>query len=91
MPQGRYARVLDESSGLIFVFAYDRTDPDLLHIFARHTTSIDEAIGTFFADDADTAWNEQRARFESYSESHGLFWFWLEEDRTVMVISCFRL
>ena len=79
-----------EFQGVRFVFKYDDDAPDLLHIFARHLTGIDDAIDTFFQAERET-WNEERSRFETYSTTHGLFWFWIEEDRTVMVISCFRL
>lgn len=79
-----------EESGIRFVFKYDDDAPDLLHIYARHLTTIDDALDTFF-DGSGEVWNEERRRFETYSETHGLFWFWLEEEHVVMVISCFRL
>jgi hypothetical protein len=84
----RYKQV--EEAGIRFVFKYDDDAPDLLHIYARHLTSIDDALDTFF-EGRQESWNEERSRFETYSGSHGLFWFWLEKDRAVMVISCFRL
>ncbi len=37
-----------EEQGLRFVFAYDDDAPDLLHIYVRHLTSIDDALDTFF-------------------------------------------
>ena len=84
----RYKQV--EEDGIRFVFKYDDDAPDLLHIYARHLTSVDDVLDTFFEGQQES-WNEERSRFETYSESHGLFWFWLETDRAVMVISCFRL
>ncbi len=78
-----------EEAGIRFVFKYDDDAPELLHIFARHLTTIDDALDTFFS--GETTWNDERERFETYSESHGLFWFWLEEGRVVMVITCFSL
>jgi hypothetical protein len=91
VPPRRYQRVRDNDSGLVFVFAYDTADPEVLHIFARHLVSSDTAIDTFFDGADDTSWNQRRERFESYSADHGLYWLWLEPQRVVMVISCFRL
>ena len=62
--------------------------PELLHIYVRHLTSIDDALDTFF--NGQTSWNEEQKRFETYTGTHGLFWFWLEPDKVVMVISCFK-
>jgi hypothetical protein len=91
MPQPRYYRQRDDASGLIFVFRYDPDAPELLHIFARHATVPDDAIDAFFEGADDTTWNDQRRRFETYSADYGLYWFWLEPQRVVMVITCFRL
>ena len=79
-----------EEGGIRFVFRYDYDAPELLHIFARHLTSIDDALDTFF-DGTTEVWNERHTRFETYSQTHGLFWFWIEEGRVVMVVSCFRI
>ena len=77
-------------NGIKFFFKYDDDAPDLLHIFARHLTSIDDALDVFF--DCEATWNEAHMRFESYSKSHGIYWFWINEtERKVMIISCFRL
>jgi len=84
----RYKQV--EEEGIRFIFKYDDDAPDLLHIYARHLTSIDDALDTFFEGERES-WNEERSRFETYSATHGLFWFWIEQDRVVMVVSCFRV
>ena len=78
-----------EENGIRFVFAYDEDAPELLHIFARHLTTIDDALDTFFG--GTTKRNEQHQRFETVTDSRGLFWFWIEDGKVVMVISCFRL
>lgn len=78
-----------EEQGLRFVFAFDDDAPELLHIYVRHLTSIDDALDTFFNGQAQ--WNEERQRFESYTDTHGLLWFWIEPEKVVMVISCFKL
>jgi hypothetical protein len=90
MPPRRYQRIRHDDSGIVFVFAYDRTHPELLHIWARHLVSPSTAIDTFFEGGRDTTWNERRQRYETYSIDHGLYWFWLDPERAVMVISCFR-
>jgi hypothetical protein len=86
-----YSRVTDAETGIVFVFRHDPDAPELLHIFARHTTSPDDAIATFFDHTQETTWNQRHQRFETYSQTHGLYWFWREMGRVVMVISCFRL
>jgi hypothetical protein len=87
----RYRRV--EEAGLEFLFAYDRDAPELLHIYARHLTDISDALNTYFDPSAETRWNEQFRRFETYNATHGLYWFWWRglENRVVLVITCFRL
>jgi hypothetical protein len=88
MRERRFLRVRDRESGLIFVFKMDEDAPDMLHIYARHLTTPEEAIDTFFV--GKTIWNAERRRFEASTETHNLFWFWLEQDSVVMVVSCFR-
>jgi hypothetical protein len=78
-----------EEHGHRFVFAYDDDAPDLLHIYVRHLTSVDDALDTFF--NGQTKRNEEQQRFETFTDTHGLFWFWIEPEKVVMVISCFRL
>jgi hypothetical protein len=87
-PRKAYKRV--EENGIEFLFKYDDDAPELLHIYARHLTDVDDALDAFFG--AHTkSWNIEFGRFESYTATHGLFWFWLEENKVVMVISCFKL
>ena len=87
---GRYKRVRE--NGITFVFKYDDDDPSLLHIFARHLTSIDDALDVFFDAGAAEAWNDLHRRYERQSATHGLYWFWLDEaGRVVMVITCFTV
>jgi hypothetical protein len=83
----KYKQVREQ--GIRFLFKYDDAAPDLLHIFARHLMEIDDALDLFF--DTKPEWNEAYERFENYSETAGLYWFWLEEGNAVMVISCFRV
>jgi hypothetical protein len=75
-----------------FVFKYETGNPDMLYIYARHLVTADDAIGIFFS--YDPIRNEQWNRFETYSETHGLYWRWCNENnkkkKVVMVISCFK-
>ncbi len=77
------------TKGIKFLFKFDEAAPDLLHIYARHLTTPRDAIATFF--EGQTDWNEQFKRFETYSTSHCLYWFWLDKDKDVMIVSCFRI
>ncbi|MDO8670038.1 MAG: hypothetical protein Q7O66_01230 [Dehalococcoidia bacterium] len=79
----------DQTSGISFVFKRDSADPKLLYIYVRHLTDPEDAIQTFFA--AESVRKEQHRRFESYSATHGLFWFRLEPLKAAMVTSCFKL
>lgn len=85
----QYENYTDQASGIRFVFKRDSVDPELLHFFVRHATSPEEAIETFFA--TEPRWNEKRQRFETYAAAHGVFWYWIEPRRVVMVVSCFKL
>ncbi len=87
MEKRRFASKTDPETGIRFVFKYDPDDPTVLHIYARHGTTVADAIATFKT--GVTAWNDQYGRFETLSETHGLFWYWIEEARVVMVITCF--
>ncbi len=78
-----------KARGIKFVFKYDDVAPDLLHIYARHLTTPHDAATAFFA--APAIWNEENKRFETYSTTHCLLWYWLKEMKDVMVISCFRI
>jgi hypothetical protein len=60
-----------EAGDLRFVFKYDDDAPDLLHIFVRHLATVDDALDTYFG--GQTVWNAERNRFETYSQTHGLF------------------
>jgi hypothetical protein len=49
MPEKFYRRV---DGGITFVFKAEPGHPELLHIFARHRTEPDDAINTFFDENA---------------------------------------
>ena len=77
------------AEGIRFVFAYDDQAPETLHIYVQDHTTIGDALEAFFA--GSTAKNDQHDRYETFTDTHGLYWFWIDEEKVVMVISCFRL
>ncbi len=73
----------------VFVFKYDDTNPPMLHIWVRHLTSPPDAVRAFF--EGKTIWNGEHQRFETHTATHGLYWYWRDEaKKVVMVITCFR-
>ncbi len=46
-------RTIVEADGFSFVFAHDPADPAMLHIFARHLTTIEDALAVWFDEDSD--------------------------------------
>lgn len=82
-----YRRVRAE--GHTFLFAYDNDAPELLHIYARHLTSVDDALRVWFDQEAEDHWNEERDRFEVQNATHVLYWKWLADGELILIISCF--
>ena len=77
-----------QDRGHVFLFKYDTDDETVLHIYARHLTQPSEAIECFFA--GKTTRNHERNRYETTTETHCLYWFWMNEaERVVYVITCF--
>lgn len=85
MPRYRHVR----ADGFVFAFAYDEDDPQILHIFARHLTTVDDALRVWFNPDVEDIWDEEHQRFEVQTETHVLLWTWLTEGERVLVITCF--
>ena len=77
-----------EAGGERFRFYYDLERPEVLHITRRHGTVPEEAIRAFF-EGRTGPWNEARVRFETETETHGLYWTRHPHDQSVIVISCF--
>lgn len=75
MPRYRSVR----AEGFVFLFAYDQDAPELLHIFARHLTTIDDALRVWFDPTVEDEWNERYERFEVTTQTHVLYWKWLTE------------
>jgi hypothetical protein len=62
-----------EAGGERFRFYYDLEHVDVLHITLRHGTVPMDAIQTFF-DGETRPWDEARSRFETVTETRGLYW-----------------
>jgi hypothetical protein len=74
---------------LTFLFKYDRNNPALLHISARHLTTIEDALNVFF--NTIPIWNERYNRYESEAITHGIYWFWRDKkQKQIVIITCFR-
>jgi hypothetical protein len=84
----RQALIL-ESGGERFRFYYDQEVPEVLHITLRHGTTPEEAIATFFSGETGP-WDEARRRFETVTDTHGLYWTRHPHDAAVIMISCFE-
>ena len=78
-----------EAGGERFRFYYDLEVPEVLHIMLRHGTTPEDAFRAFFEGE-EKSWNEVRQRFESATETHGLYWTRHPHDDSVIVISCFE-
>jgi hypothetical protein len=75
-----------ESDGYLFIFKMDAVDPQILHIWARHLKTPEDAIRIFMH--GVDVWNAQHRRFETSLDNELLYWGWKEEDAVVFVISC---
>jgi hypothetical protein len=84
----RYTTV--DSDGFTFVFTHEPADPSILHIFARHLTGIEDALGVWFDNSAEDIWNDEHRRYETVGRTHVLYWAWLVEGQRVLIITCFR-
>ncbi len=73
----------------VFVFKVEYDQPGMLHIWARHLKTKDDAIRIWL--EGTDKWNEEYNRYETSLDSEHLYWFWLEVDKVIMVISCFEV
>ena len=86
----RFNGIIVKENGINFFFKYDALSKDQLHIYVRHLTSIDDALDVFFKDN--NTWNQRNNRFESKNDTHELYWFWLDDNKSkVMIITCFNI
>ncbi len=78
-------------NGITFIFKSDPLDDTMAHIYARHRKTEAQAMAVWFGF-VEERWNEARQRFESYTETEGLYWKWHDKDTDqtlVLIISCF--
>ena len=86
----RFNGIIVKENGINFFFKYDISSTEQLHIYVRHLTTIDNALDVFF--EGESTWNSEHQRFESKNDSHELYWFWLDDNKTkVMIITCFNI
>ncbi len=76
-PRPEYERL--KCNDHTFVFKYDQNDPEILHIYARHMTTPDDAFVLYFNEDA--IWDEERERYGNFSDTHGLYWCWCNKEK----------
>ena len=84
----RYREVRAE--GFTFLFKYDPDEESLLLIFARHLTTVEDALGVWLDDGANEVWNDVYERFETTNRTHVLYWTWLQEGERVLIITGFE-
>ena len=74
-----------------FVFKYEDEPADMLHIWARHMKTVDDAVEVWF-EGTKELWNNECARFETSTDTECVFWTWIDEPgKVVMIISCFDI
>ena len=83
----KYARF--DYENYTFVFKFDDDSPDLLHIWARHLKTEADALRIWL--EGTDKWNAKYQRYETYTDSEGVYWIWLKPDKVVMIISCFDI
>lgn len=74
-----------------FFFKYEDAPSDMLHIYARGCFSPRDAIEIWF-EGTEEFENPEYARIETYTDTHGIYWLWLDADKQtkVLIISCFK-
>lgn len=78
-----------EASGERFRFYYDLEHPAILHIMLHRGTTTEDAVRTFFGGETQP-WDETRSRFETMSETHGIYGTRHAHEQSVVIISCFK-
>ena len=85
----RRAAFIVEANGERFRFYYDQEHPQILHITLQHQTVPEDAIQTFF-EGSTSPWDEAHHRYETVTETHGIYWTRHAHDQSVIIISCFK-
>ena len=85
----RRQALIIEAGGERFRFYYDLREPSVLHITRQHGTTPEDAIHTFFVG-MTGSWNETHLRFETRTETHGLYRTRHARDHSAIVIRRFK-
>jgi hypothetical protein len=81
---------VQHSSGLTFYFAREKSDESKLHVEIRGS-SIEQAIESYLTATV-TIHNEEHHRWQSYGETHGVYWtLYGERSGHIIILSCFEL
>jgi len=81
-------RVSVSEQGIEFHFFYAKGSTIELHITARHGTTVDDAIETYF--NGISEYDSEHRRFVTMTAMRTLFWNWIEPDRVLYVITCIK-
>lgn len=79
------------ANGVTFVFKHEDDYPELLHIFARHRKTDEDAIFIFFEGTSTAAPipPNDNVMQTVYNDAEYLWWYWIDEvQKVVMVVSC---
>lgn len=63
-----------------FVFKVDDDFPNMLHIWVRHTKTVEDAVEIWFEGTNDQ-WDPKYKRFATYKDTRGVYWIWLIENK----------
>lgn len=76
--------------GVTFFFKYEEDAPDLLHIWVRHLTTIEESIEVFF--ESESKYNKKHNRYEALNQTHKIYWNYIGDIKNkVIIITCFKV
>lgn len=82
--------VVKKIRGVTFFFKCEPEQPDLLHIFVRHLTTIEDALTVFF--ESEEVFNKKYSRYESSNDTHTIYWNWINEsEKKIIIITCFKI
>lgn len=78
-----------KTNGVRFIFTVEEDPPGMLHIYARHRKTKEDAVFVYF--NGDSVYLNERKCWQTSLGKETLWWFWLDESaKVVMVISCFE-
>jgi hypothetical protein len=60
----------------------------MLHIWVRHRKTLEDAARIWLEAHGKSVWNARYRRYEVYTGKEILFWFWIQENKVIMIASC---